>query len=52
MEPEADPFSIFETKQDPQVNELGKPKKRVHLDPMIQLESALIANKLGSRDKN
>lgn len=37
MDPEADPFAIFDTKQDIDASELGKPKKKVHLDPMIQL---------------
>ena len=27
-----DPFAIFETQQDPQINDMSKPKKKVHLD--------------------
>lgn len=37
MEPEQDPFSFFNAPQDQQINELSKPKKKVHLDPMIHL---------------
>lgn len=50
MDPEQDPFAFFSSKPETEVDELGKPKKKVHLDPAIQLESAIIANKF-SKDK-
>ncbi len=50
MDPEQDPFAFFASNPDPEISEMGKPKKKVHLDPTIQLESAIIANKFG-KDK-
>lgn len=34
MNPEQDPFAVFE---DQAVEEMGQPKKKVHVDPMAQL---------------
>lgn len=45
-----DPFAIFETQQDPQINDMSKPKKKVHLDPMVQLESSIIAQKFNKNN--
>lgn len=50
MDPEQDPFTIFQHQVDEKIDDLGKPHKKVHLDPMAQLQSAIIANKF-SKDK-
>ncbi len=37
MEPGQDPFAFFPLSHDPQIEDLGKPRKKVHLDPMMNL---------------
>lgn len=45
MDPEQDPFAVFE---DAHTEQLGQPKKKVHVDPIAHIDSAIIANKLAN----
>lgn len=52
MDPEQDPFALFENKNHPEIGDIDKPRKKVHLDPMLKLESAIIANKFNDERNN
>ena len=43
MDPEQDPFAVFEADQ---TENMGQPKKKVHVDPIANIDSAIIASKL------
>lgn len=47
MEPENDPFAIFEAREDPEISNISQPQKKVRVD----IQSALVANIMGDDNK-
>ena len=47
MDPEQDPFAVFEAEQ---ADLLGQPKKKVHVDPLAHIDSAIMASRLNPLD--
>ena len=48
MDPEQDPFAVFEAEQ---VETMGQPKKKVHVDPIANIDSAIIASRFNQNQE-
>lgn len=47
MGPENDPFAVFESREDPEVQTLGQPEKKVRLD----IQSSIVSNLIGDENR-